>query len=193
MTYSKQIEVPLEFRSQRLVMRPFRAEDANQLHLALVESIVELREYLWFLPWVAETQTLGSAETRCHNAKIYFDQRADLAYLAFEKLTGRLIASVGFHRTDWSIPKTEIGFWVRTSEAGNGYATECVSELTSWALKVLSARRVEIVTDERNMGSRAVAKNCGFHLERVEPDDMESPDNQLRNICVYTKLPCEPA
>ena len=181
--------VPNSLETERLQIRPFRTSDALQLHEALQESIRELREHLWFLPWVAEDQTLQSAEVRCRRAEASFLIRADLPYLAFSKSTGRLVASVGLHRTDWTLPKTEVGYWVRTAEAGKGYATEAVLALTDWALVGLRAKRVELVTDETNYGSRRLAERCGFALEGVLRSTMQSPDGQLRNSCVYARLP----
>jgi RimJ/RimL family protein N-acetyltransferase len=183
------LPVPSSLETQRLVLRSFRVEDAPALHAALAESINELRNTLWFLPWVAEDPTLQSAEIRCRNAAANFLLRTDLPYLAFEKTSGRLVASVGLHRTDWSLPRTEVGYWVRTSETGKGYASESVAALSSWALSDLGAKRLELVTDQQNLGSRGVAERCGFRLEGVLRNVMQSPDGRLRNSCVYSKLP----
>ena len=183
--------VPSSLETQRLLLRSFRAEDAPDLFAALTESIVELRSHLWFLPWVAEEPTPRSAEIRCRKAEANFLLRADLPYLAFERASGRLVASIGLHRTDWLLPKTEVGYWVRTSEAGNGYASEGVAALTAWALESLGAKRVELVTDEQNTGSRRVAERCGFRLEGVLRNVMQSPNGKLRNSCIYAKLPAE--
>jgi RimJ/RimL family protein N-acetyltransferase len=181
--------VPSTLETRRLMLRSFRSDDAQILHEALVESIDQLRSHLWFLPWVVEEPTLQSAEARCRSAEANFLLRTDLPFLAFAKETGRLVASVGLHRTDWDIPKTEVGYWVRTSETGKGYASEGVGALTSWALQVLRARRVELVTDEGNARSRAVAGRCGFTLESVLHNVMKAPDGGLRNSCVYAKFP----
>ena len=47
----------------------------------------------------------------------------------------------------------------------------------------------ELVTDELNVGSRAVALRCGFQLEGVLHNNAQAPDGQLRNTCLYAKLP----
>lgn len=180
--------VPSTLETPRLLLRSFRPDDAPALHEALSESIEQLRSKLWFLPWVAAEPTRQSAEIRCRRAEANFLLRADLAFLAFEKKTGRLVASVGLHRTDWDVPKTEVGYWVRTSETGKGYASEGVVALTSWAFEVLHAKRVELVTDELNAGSRAVAVRCGFVLEGILHNVMKGPDGALRNSCIYAKL-----
>ncbi|WP_243384518.1 GNAT family N-acetyltransferase [Geothrix alkalitolerans] len=180
--------VPTSVETSRLLLRHFRLEDAPALHEALVESIGELRKHLWFLPWVAEEQTLQSAEIRCRKAEANFLLRTDLPYLAFEKATGRLVASIGLHRIEWDLPKTEVGYWVRSTETGKGFASEGVNALTAWALNELGAKRVELVADEKNIGSRAVAERCGFQLEGVLHNVMRAPDGELRNSCIYAKL-----
>lgn len=181
--------VPDSLETRRLVLRPFRPEDARDLHAALAESIHELRRYLWFLPWVAEEPTLQTAEVRCRRAAANFLLRADLPYLAFEKDGGRLVASAGLHRTDWELPKTEVGYWVRAGETGKGYASECVRALTDWAFDGLRAMRVELVTDEQNEASRRVAERCGFRLEGVLRNVARAPDGSLRSNCVYARVP----
>jgi RimJ/RimL family protein N-acetyltransferase len=181
--------VPSRFETSRLVLRSFRVGDAPVLHQALLESINELRQHLWFLPWVAQEQSLASAEARCRTAQANFLIRADLPYLAFNKETGGLVGSVGLHRTDWALPKTEVGYWIRTSEVGRGYASEGVSILAQWALSELRATRVELVTLEENVGSRAVAERCGFSLEGIHRNALRGPDGDLRHRYVYAKLP----
>lgn len=181
--------VPSRFSTRRLLLRSFEVEDASALHEALVESIGELRRRLWFLPWVAQEQSLASAEARCRAAKANFIVRTDLPYLAFSQETGRLVGSIGLHRTDWTVPKTEVGYWIRTSEVGRGYASEGVDALVDWALSGLLAARVELVTLEENLASRAVAERCGFALEGVHRNVVRGPDGELRHHCVYAKLP----
>jgi RimJ/RimL family protein N-acetyltransferase len=183
------IEVPTEILTARLLLRPFRAGDGAVLHEALAESLPALRQFLWFLPWVAEDPTPASAEARCRRCEANFIARADLPYLAFARGSGRLVASVGLHRTDWQLPKTELGYWVRSSEGGQGYAAECVNALVAWAFEGLEAQRVELVTDEGNTASRRVAERCGFVLEGTLHHMQRAPDGSLRNSCMYARLP----
>lgn len=183
--------VPEFLETERLHLRHFRLGDAAPLHEALRESITALRTHLWFLPWVAEEPTLASAEARCRAAQANFLLRADLPYLVWAKATGRLLGSAGLHRTDWALPKTEVGYWMRTSAVGQGFATEAVGALVQWALAPtgLGAQRVELVTDEQNLASRRVATRCGFQLEGLLHHTQRSPDGQLRNTCLYARLP----
>ncbi|OED38813.1 GNAT family N-acetyltransferase [Chromatiales bacterium (ex Bugula neritina AB1)] len=187
MTEPIHISIPSSIDTPRLILRSFRVDDAPQLHNALVESINELRKNLWFLPWVAEEQTLQSAEIRCLQAKENFALRTDLPYLAIEKNTGRIVASIGLHRTNLTMRKTEVGYWVRSSATGKGFATEGVNAITNRALAEPGIRRVELITDEQNLRSRAVAQRCGFTLEEINYNAEQAPDGSLRNNCIYIK------
>lgn len=182
------VDVPTRIETSRLILRPHRAGDGPILHEALVESLAELRRFLWFLPWIAEEQTPEQAEIRCRKSEANFLARTDLAFLAFEKTSGNLVGSVGLHRTDWTVPKSEVGYWVRRSAAGKGYATEGVQAVVACAFDKLGARRVELVTDEENVASRKVAERCGFELEGVLRSVQRGQDGSLRSTCIYARL-----
>jgi RimJ/RimL family protein N-acetyltransferase len=180
--------IPSRFETERLLLRSFEPEDAEQLHQALAESIDSLRRFLWFLPWVAEEQTLQSAEIRCRRAKANFLLRTDLAYAALEKTTGRLVGSVGLHRTDWELPSSEVGYWLRSSAVGHGYASEAVRAVSGWAFAEMRVARLELITLEHNLNSCAVAERCGFALEGIHRNAVRGPDGVLLNRCVYASV-----
>jgi len=183
------LDIPTPIETARLVVRPHRTGDGPVLQAALAASIVELRRFLWNLPWVAEEPTAESAERRCRTCEANFIARTDLAFLVFDKAGGGLVASVGLHRIDWQVPKMEVGYWVRTSAAGNGHVTEAVSAVVACAFEHLGAQRVELVTDEENVASRRVAERCGFALEGILRHAQRGADGGLRNMCLYAKLP----
>jgi RimJ/RimL family protein N-acetyltransferase len=183
------IGLPTRIETERLVMRPPQAGDGEMLHAAIAESLPELRLFLASLPWVACEQTVESAEIYCRTAQANFLARKDLPFLVLEKSTGQLVGQTGLHRTVWSTPKTEIGYWGRVSRARNGFIGEAVAALTAYAFAELDAVRVEIVTDEENVRSRRVAERCQFVLEGIHRNERRAPDGTLRNTCIYARIP----
>lgn len=151
------------------------------------ESIVEIRQYLWFLSGIAEEQTLQSASIRCKTALEKFNDGSDYSYLYFDKHGGALIGSVGLHRTDWTVPKTEVGYWIRKNALGCGYATESVTALTSWALNDMQAARISLITDAGNIASCTVAERCGFLLGGIHRNMNVDPNGVIRHECMYAK------
>lgn len=183
------LDLPSTIETPRLLLRSPRPGDGAPLHAAIVESLPELRRFLASLPWVAAEQTVASAELYCRTAHANFLARKDLPFLMVEKATGELAGATGLHRTVWTTPKTEIGYWARVSRWGRGFVTEAVDALTQYAFTQLAAVRVEIVTDEANGASRRVAERCGFVLEGTLRHERRAPDGTLRNACLYARFP----
>lgn len=183
------LDLPDTLLTPRLLLRAPRPGDGAALHEAIVESLPRLREFLASLTWVSGEQTLESAETYCRNAASNFIARRDLPYLMFSRETQQLLGACGLHRTQWDVPKTEIGYWVRTSAAGQGYVTEAVNALVDLAFETIGAQRVDISTDALNLPSRRVAERCGFVLEGVMKNERRAPDGVLRDSCIYARLP----
>jgi RimJ/RimL family protein N-acetyltransferase len=182
------LELPGHIDTRRLHLRVPRAGDGAALYAAIVESLPELRRFLASLPWVAAEPSPEASEAWCRNAAANFLARRDLPFLMFEREGGALVGATGLHRTVWETPRTEIGYWCRTTRAGRGYVSEAVAAVARYAHENLRAVRVEIVTDEANLASRRVAERCGFELEGVLRHERRAPDGSLRNTCIYARL-----
>jgi RimJ/RimL family protein N-acetyltransferase len=183
------LDLPSSIETPRLLLRPPRRGDGAALLEAINGSLPELRRFLASLPWVASEQTLESAEVFCRTGEANFLARKDLPFLVFNRQTGQLVAATGLHRTVWQTPKTEIGYWCRTSASGQGFVTEAVAAVTDYAFEHVKAVRVELITDEENVRSRRVAERAGFVLEGVLKSERRAPDGSLRNTCVYARTP----
>ena len=185
------LDLPSSITTERLALRTPQTGDGAQLLPALLESLPQLRRFLASLPWVAGEQTPDSAERWCRNAQANFLARKDLPFLIFEREGGELLGACGLHRTEWETPKTEVGYWIRSSRAGRGFVTEAVNGLCGYAFAHLKAARVELVVDEDNMPSRRVADRCGFTLEGTMRSERRAPDGTLRNTCIYARFPAQ--
>lgn len=186
------LDLPTSIDTERLFMRPPQAGDGAVLLPALTESLPALRRFLASLPWVAAEQTMESAETYCRNAQANFVARKDLPFLLFEKATGGLVGAAGLHRMVWATPKAEVGYWGRTSRGGNGFISEAVMALRTYAFTHLQAARIELITDEANTESRRLAERCKFSLEGILRNERRAPDGDLRNTCIYACFPTAP-
>jgi len=147
------IDVPEQIESKRLIIRAPRRGDGAEINAAIVESIAELRQWM---PWAKQTPTVDETESNSRRAVAKFAAREDLRLQFYLKDSGIFVGSSGLHRIDWSVPKFEIGYWVRTSLCGRGYATEATEAIAKLAFEQLAAKRVEIRMDEKNLASRKI-------------------------------------
>lgn len=183
------LDLPAEVETARLRLCVPRPGQGAIVHEALSESLAELRRFLASIPWVAAEPSVERSEIYCRNSQANFLARRDFPFLAFERETGALVGACGLHRPDWTVPKVEVGYWVRTTASGNGFVREAVDALVRYAFEHLRAQRIELVTDEENAPSRRVADASGFTLEGVLRRERRAPDGTLRNTCMYARFP----
>jgi RimJ/RimL family protein N-acetyltransferase len=181
-------DVASELQTGRLLLRCPRAGDGVAVHEAVVESLAALRAWPASLPWAMFDPSVAASETFCRESQAAFIQRTRLAYLAFERDSGRFVASTSLHNIDWRVPRFEVGYWCRSALQRQGYTREAVMALITYAQRDLGARRVEAFTDERNTTSRALSESVGLRLEGVLRNERTDTDGTLRNTCVYASV-----
>ncbi|MEA2530492.1 MAG: hypothetical protein QOG89_2136 [Thermomicrobiales bacterium] len=182
---SQPIPLADELRSERLVLRSYRAGDAEALFEAVAESRERLRQWL---DWVDEFETPDHARYYVSGAAQDWARRRDLFFGLFDA-DGRYLGNVGLHNVDWSLRSFEVGYWLRDSAEGHGYAQEAVRRLSRFAFDDLAANRVEIRCDPRNERSRRVAERLGFLLEGCLRNSRQDPDGKPRDTLVYALVP----
>jgi RimJ/RimL family protein N-acetyltransferase len=180
-------DFPYSFDTERLTIRGPLPGDGKEIHAAVMESLDELRPWM---PWaVGKVLNAKEYEIRVREGQLKFLSREDLWMMLLLKGTQTIIGGTGLHRINWSVPKFEIGYWVRTSYARQGYITEAVAGLTDFAFGILGAKRVEIRCDARNARSAAVPERLGFvHEATLRHDDRHHKTNQLRDTMIFAKI-----
>jgi len=114
--------------------------------------------------------------------------REDFVVGIWRRDSGDYLGGSGLHPRDWTIPWFEIGYWLRPSAEGHGYMTEAVRLLCDLAFGCLEAQRVHIQCDARNERSAAVARRLGFVHEGTLRSHSRSPDGQLRDTLVFSRI-----
>ncbi|MEZ4713461.1 MAG: GNAT family N-acetyltransferase [Caldilineaceae bacterium] len=178
-------DFPDHFESERLLIRGPRPGDGPELNAAVIDSLAELKPWM---PWAQKPPTLEESEENARRGHVRFMTREDLWLLLFSKGTHTMVGGSGLHRIDWDIPSFEIGYWVRTPYAGQGYITEAVAAITDFAFDVLGARRVFIKCDAKNERSAAVARRLDFSFEGTLHCDTRDHFGNLRDTLVFAKV-----
>jgi RimJ/RimL family protein N-acetyltransferase len=183
--------IPLfdELRGERVLVRPYREDDAEALREAVEESREHIRPWL---PWAESHQTLEETRDWIIRGMAHWLLREGLPLSIWEIGTGRYLGGTGLHPRNWEIGYFEIGYWLRQSAEGHGYMQEAVRLLTDYAFEHLGAQRVEIRCDSRNRRSAAVAERLGFvreaHLRQCE----HALDGSLRDTLVFALILTDP-
>jgi RimJ/RimL family protein N-acetyltransferase len=180
------VDLPAELRGPRVLLRPYRLDDAEQLFEAIDESRDHLRPWM---DWVDNNRSLDDVRDYCIRMQASWLLRTDLTFGIFDAASGRYLGGTGLHDPDWQLRAFEIGYWIRVTAVGQGYATESTRLLAEFALSGLRARRVMLRCDTRNDASRRVAERAGFDLEGRLRNVSIAPDGTVADDFVYAIVP----
>ncbi|WP_344489707.1 GNAT family N-acetyltransferase [Glycomyces endophyticus] len=81
-----------------------------------------------------------------------------------------------------------IGYDLRASVRGRGYATRAVNLVRRWAFREVGLDRVWAGTDLHNTASQAVLRRAGFRLEGVERGGLPTLGGRRRDTLVWAVL-----
>jgi RimJ/RimL family protein N-acetyltransferase len=149
--------------SPRYLLRPFAKRDVAALDEAVVRSLPDLARWL---PWAAEGYTRA--------VSLQFIRDSILAWTEAKAydFTIRGAAEPERHLGNISVWHTsrpnlvgEIGYWVRSDEAGKGICTEVAARVLEIAFEELGLHRVTLRIAVGNRASERVAEKLGFAFE----------------------------
>jgi len=179
-------DFPDHFETERLLLRAPRAGDGAVVNAAIQESFEELHRWM---DWARHIPSIAESETHSREAAARFRAREELALWLFRKSDGMFVGASGLHSIDWSVPRFEIGYWLRTSLVGQGYMTEAVRGITRFTFDILYAARIEIRCDALNRRSAAVAKRAGYILEARLHHHRRNVQGELSDTLIFAKFP----
>lgn len=173
---------PVEIVTDRLLIRTPIIEDAPAINAAIHHSLPELKP--WMI-WAQEAPTLDTSRSNLEGAIVKYEAGKDCRLHLFLKDSNTLIGSSGLHFRDRRVPSFEIGYWISTEFAGNGYVTEAVHGITKFGFEAFGAKRIAIRMDNRNSASWRVAERAGYTLEGILHNDSRATDGSLRSTRIY--------
>ncbi len=179
------VRFPDKVETERLVLRLPVTRDARKFYKAVNESLPELRQWM---PWAVEPYDLEKARHFCEIAAKNADGGDDYSVLLVTKHRRRIVGCSSLKARDWTVPRFEIGYWLRSGAVGNGYATEAARALTELAFRSLAAERVEIRVDDLNERSYAIPERLGFEWEATLKAHERATNGELSNTRVYALL-----
>jgi len=191
--------VPHRIETDRLTLRRYRADDAEQMSRVILASKDHLAT---FMPWArAEPLSPVDRAELLDRFVADYDEGRDFAMGIFTRDTDTYVGGTGFHAR-LGPGALEIGYWISSDNQGKGYISEAVLALTQVALVLVGAERVEIHHVPENIASRAVPRRCGYSydgreltlmpgVEGVEPTDIWSAttENLSREPLASAPLP----
>jgi RimJ/RimL family protein N-acetyltransferase len=153
--------VPLPLKTERLVIRPYRDDDATSLHEVFGSPDV--------MRWTPSPPSRDVAETAQRLARtLAFTARqpSGLGLWALDlNETAQFLGQVGLFPVEGKGPEVEVAYELAPRVWGHGYATEAAGALIDYGFRELALTRVVALILPDNARSRNVAAKCGMTLE----------------------------
>lgn len=182
--------IPSEIRTSRLLLRPWRAADAEALHPILVANYEHLAP--WIPPRVATPAVVPLLAERLaeFGADFAADREWRFAMLARDETT--LLGEVDlFPRSAAGrvaladADRAEIGYWIRADETGRGFVTEAVRALLDVASCISRFSHLEIRCEARNAPSAAIPQRLGFRLSETIEEAAVTPEEPAVQLQIW--------
>lgn len=180
MTTDTAVPLPEQFRTDRLLLRRWRAADAAALAPVLEANVAHLAPWI---PWrVAEPVPPPELAARLAGFAEGFDAGREWRYGLFlpDGATPLGELSLFPRSAAGRVPlaeadRVEIGYWLRADMTGRGLVTEAVRAALDLAAMLPGMRSVEIRCDARNAPSAAVPRRLGFELTETLAEPPVAP------------------
>jgi ribosomal-protein-serine acetyltransferase len=154
-----------ESESGELVtVRAYRPEHIDRLFGAVSESIPELSRYE---TWCHPGYTRDEAAEYVNWWRGMWAEGKAFYFAVEEQDSGELLGSCGLSDFIREHRRAGLGFWIRSSRTGEGFATDAARVVADLGLEDLGLTRIEVEVAVDNAPSRRVAEKLGCRLEGV--------------------------
>ena len=145
--------------SGRLVtLRAYRAEHIDLLYAAVLESIPEVGRYeTWCRPGYTREDAAGYVNWW----RDAWTQDTAYYFAVEQRDTGEFLGSCGLNEILRDHKRGGVGYWIRSTCTGRGYATDAVRTVLRLGMEDVGLERMELEIAVDNAASRRVAEKEG--------------------------------
>lgn len=167
-----------------LNLREIVLEDAT----AIYQAIDTHRDYLriW-LPFVDNMRSVADEEAFLKNVLSVPAERYEPVFGIWND-RNEICGLIGFHFTDFTNHRTEIGYWLLPEYQHRGIITTGVRKLCQWAVEEKGMKRIQIRCATGNAASNGIPIRLGFHHEGTERAGELLSSGEYADIHVYSIL-----
>ncbi len=161
---------PASRTTSRLVLRPFKRRDADALSEAIQASLPDLVKWL---PWAHRNYDKADAIGYIRESVMAWKEgRAfDLSIRRPDDLR-RHLGNISVWPATRGGSVGEIGYWVRSDEAGRGICTQAAIRVLEAGFEELRFHKITLRIALGNIGSERVAAKIGATQEGVLRDEL---------------------
>ena len=141
-----------------------------------------------FIGTVSRTKTLEEAQEFVEEMIRHTISNTYFPYVIVDENESKIIGFIDLKNIDWSIPKTQIGFYIDEGYEGKGIISKAVSKIIDYCFEDKGFEKLFMRIHPENLAALKVAEKCGFELEGTIRNDYKTPSGQLVDLLYYGKI-----
>jgi ribosomal-protein-serine acetyltransferase len=165
----------------RICLRPWKEKDADDLHAAVHESLVNVGRWL---PWCHKGYGPADAAAWIAHCQTGWRTGEHYAFAIIDALTGQLLGGTELNQFNRLHRIASLGYWVRQSRQRQGAAAAAATLTARFGFKQLKLIRIEIIVMPGNHASRCTAGKIGARFEAVARQRLWA-SGQAHDAAVY--------
>jgi ribosomal-protein-serine acetyltransferase len=155
-----EISAPL-LVSSRLILRNYQPADAEVVCQAIQETRSSLVRWV---PDIAQHNSVGAVRTALSGLARNIGRGDCDVFGIWDRATHRFLGEAGVYTVDRGTRTGEVGYWLRQTAQGRGYAQEAVEHVLEYASRELGLRQFEAHIAIDNAPSLRLAERLGFDM-----------------------------
>ncbi len=170
------------FNTPRLLLRPFILQDAAEMF----QNYAGDARVTKYMSW-EHHKTVEDSEKVIRHWLTRYEEKTLCNWAIIEKLTGRLIGSIGL--TDYGLgDPLELGYCLMRELWGKGYTTEAAKEVLRYAFADMGEARIDAYYAHENEASGAVMKKLGMtFVKQIRQQMRKGQPEWLLDIYTITR------
>ncbi len=148
----------------KILLRPHKMSDVDDIYQAIRESIKEVGAWL---PFAHENYAIKETKDWLKKQGEEWKKGNTYDFGIFDTKDGAFIGGCGINGISKTMHHANLGYWVRTSRIGQGIAPAATRLLAKWGFDVLKLKRIEVLVAVGNEKSLRAAQKAGAKREGV--------------------------
>ena len=164
-------------KTPEIIVERVSHERVKDFYEAYVESLEELFEVGFISTTDPTSEELGSWEDWIKFLDEGWENDKEYHFQVIERSTDQVVGGVFLNRVQRVYQMANLGYWIRTSRAGEGFATEASRLAARYGFEKLRFQRLEIVVDVNHTSSLRIAEKLGAMREGLLRNRLQLHDS----------------
>ncbi len=153
-----------EMTDGNILIRPCQPDDASVINDGVRES---MQEMLKWAPWCHPDYSISDCTSWLDSRHQMWSECIEYDFVILDIKNHFFLGGCAIDQINRKHNFANLGYWVRSSQAGKGIATASVRLISRFGFKTMGFTRLEIVTAVQNKASQRVAEKVGATREGI--------------------------